>query len=320
MTAERMEAVRAQVRARAAEVQSTTPKRRRRASWIVWVLAFMALGGIGFGVAWFVMNPPGGDDPSGSESVASGEGEASGQAGGDESAADASESAGADAAAAADGGSGEAASADAGPAASEEVAVAAVADADESDGGADAGAVAAADAGPSDTAEAAEVAMLAANDAGSDGAPGDAAVAVISSADAAGDGGAVAAADGAGGANAAVVAVADAKAAEKPLVRDPIEATRLNEDGLAARKRGNHEGAIAFYEKALKADPNHVWARYNYACELALAKRSKEALTELTTLYKLGTNDAKKALAAARKDSDFASIKDTGQFFRLTNF
>ncbi len=116
------------------------------------------------------------------------------------------------------------------------------------------------------------------------------------------------------------VATVEVVAPPKPLVRNPIEATRLNEDGLARRKAGDHAGASKLYEQALAADPEHVWARYNYACELALAGRAKDALNELTTLYKLGTADSRRALAAARKDSDFRSIKDSGQFFRLTNF
>jgi len=93
-----------------------------------------------------------------------------------------------------------------------------------------------------------------------------------------------------------------------------------NAAGASAAPAGDHSGALKAYEQAVAADPNHVWARYNYACELALAGRGKEALAELTKLYKLGTADAKRALGAARKDSDFRSIKDTGQFFRLTNF
>ena len=101
---------------------------------------------------------------------------------------------------------------------------------------------------------------------------------------------------------------------------DPKESTRLNDQGLAARKAGDHKAALAAYEKAVQTNPDNVWARYNYACELALAGKKKEALAELTVLYKAGTSDAKRALAAARKDSDFASIRDMGQFFRLTNF
>lgn len=330
LTAQRMEAVRAQVRARAAaEAAVSTDKKKRKPSWVVWLVAFLVLGGIGFGVAWFVMNPPGEGEGDGvqvanteeEEEPATDESEAAADASG-ERAADATggEESDATAIVAAD-------AADAGPTkadatgAEEDVAVAAVDDAS-GDGGTDSAAVAAADTSD-DTAGGADAEMVAAAtdaaDASGDGGDGAAAAADAEPDDAA----VVASADGGAvvGSDAASEAAADAKAPEKePALPNPLEAARLNEDGLALRKKGDHAGALKVYEQAVAADPGHVWARYNYACELALAGRDRDALAQLTKLYKLGTADAKKALAAARSDSDFASIKDTGQFFRLTNF
>lgn len=297
MTADSLEPVRAAVREKAAAVEAAGAgagaegKRKKGASWLVWVMAFLVLGGIGFGVAWFLMNPPGGTAEP--EKVAAEDAAAAGDA--EAAAADAAGETGADAAVAASAdAAGEvaadvaAAAADVAPEATAEVAVAAV--------------DAAADAGAADVAAVASAEVI----ADSAAAVADTQVAAVGATDVA----AVAPAT-------PDVAVVEVVA---PKVRNPIEATRLNEDGLAKRKVGDHAAAMKLYEQALAADPEHVWARYNYACELALAGRSKDALNELTTLYKLDTADSKRALGAARKDSDFRSIKESGQFFRLTNF
>ncbi len=91
MTADSMEAARVEVRAKAAVgggIAAAKPKPKKGASWLVWVLAFVVLGGIGFGVAWLLMNPSGAG-----EAVATAAAEDAGVA-----AEDASEQAGADAA------------------------------------------------------------------------------------------------------------------------------------------------------------------------------------------------------------------------------
>jgi len=297
LSAGSMESARAELRAKAAAQASDLggKQKKKGASWVVWVMAFLVLGGIGFGVAWFLMNPPDGEAVAAADAAAA-----------TEVAEDASEQAAVDAA-------GEAGGAD--------VAVAASADAAQEAVAADM-AAASADVAPE---VAAEVAVAAADVAADAGAAADtvavAAVEVVADTAAA-----VADAQVAAVGMADVVAVvpeapdAAPAAVVVPKVRNPIEATRLNEDGLAKRKAGDHAAALKFYAEALAADPEHVWARYNYACELALAGRPKDALNELTTLYKLDTADSKRALGAARKDSDFRSIKESGQFFRLTNF
>ncbi len=265
------------------QTTTTVPRvtAKKKSSWLVWTLAFVVLGGIGFAVAWFVMNPAGGAAVAAEEVAAAPAEEVQ------EAAADAGEQA-ADVA--------QAAAADV----SEEVAAEAQ--------------VAAAEVAAETVPVAEDVAVAAAEPV----------VEVVDqAAEVAADATVVAAVDVAAVPDSAAEPVADV-VVEKPevvvIVRNPVEATRLNEDGLAARKRGDHAAAMQLYKEALAQDQNHVWARYNYACELALAGRDKDAIGELTFLYKLGTADAKRALSAARKDSDFASIKNLGQFFRLTNF
>ncbi|MFO0745913.1 MAG: hypothetical protein U1F43_09595 [Myxococcota bacterium] len=150
-------------------------------------------------------------------------------------------------------------------------------------------------------------AAVAAVDDAAPAAPADDAAAVV----AAGDAGAVAMAGDA-------VVAGDVVMVAAPKPPNPAEAKRLNEVGFAARKAGDHAGAMAAYKAAVAADADNVWAHYNYACELALAGNSKDALAELVLVYKLDTGESRKALAAARKDSDFASLRDLGQFQRLT--
>lgn len=293
---------------------------KRRSSWAVWVFAFLVLAGIGFGVAWFIINPSGGGGEAGAAAGSDAQGEPV-------------VATSADAAAAADAEL-EVAAADALVEVEPEVTAVA--------GGAD---------GAGEVAEAAEAGAQgdAVLEAAADGlAPGDAAAdGAVALGDGAGDGGvALAGADpdaapgdaggGAAGGDAAApeaAVVSDAQAAaggggappeakppEKVVVRDPAEANRLNEAGLVARKAGDHGRAMSLYAAALEKNPDNVWARYNYACELSLAGRTKEALAELTALYKLGTPESRRALVAARKDADFDAIRGTGQFFRLTNF
>lgn len=274
-----------------------------RSSWVVWLFAFLVLGGIGFGVSWFLINPsssstapeaantPPTPEPTPAPSPEPAEPDAEAKVEPDAAAADGepnaaplpTEIAGADAEA----------QADVQPEVQGEVQVAA--------------------AGADGSTGAAEVA-----DAVADGtAPSDTQLGAAPAADA------LAAAPAE--ADTAQPAQPDTQVAAAPVApaavpRNPAESNRLNEAGLNARKAGDHARAMQLYQEALKFNPDSVWARYNLACELALAGRSKEAFAELTALYKLDTPESRKALAAARKDSDFDSIRDSGQFFRLTNF
>jgi len=297
---------------------STTAK--RGSSWVVWLLAFLVLAGIGFGVSWFLLNPSGGGgaDPA----------RAGAEPADNSPVAVASTATEGDATSAAAPAAPPEVDAEAAPTPDAIVAIAAVA-ADDAIAAAD-DAIAAADpidASP-DAALTPDAIAVAAADA--DAEP-DSALAAVDVGPAPEPDAVGVAADplaDAAGQNAASVADASAqpsptpveptKAAAKP--KNPAEATRLNEAGLKARKADDHDKALALYAEALTHNADNVWARYNFACELALLGRGREALVELTTLYKMDTPDARRALAAARKDSDFASIRDSGQFFRLTNF
>lgn len=284
---------------------------KRKSSWVMWLFAFLVLGGIGFGVSWFLINPSSSStspeaantaptpEPTPAPTPADAEAKAEPDAAVEPEVAAAdgelnaaplpTEIAGADAAA--DAGGDAVAQADVQPDVQGEVQVAAAG----ADGSAGAG-------------EAADVSDTgAASDAQPAAAPAEDAVAA-----------APAQADTAQAVPPDAQVAAPVAPAAVP--RNPAESNRLNEAGLNARKAGDHTRAMQLYQEALKFNPDSVWARYNLACELALAGRSKEAFAELTALYKLDTPESRKALAAARKDSDFDSIRDSGQFFRLTNF
>lgn len=279
---------------------------KRKSSWVMWLFAFLVLGGIGFGVSWFLINPsPSGSAPEAANTAPTPEPAPTAVAADTEAKAE-PDAAAEPEVAAADGepnaaplpteiaGTDAEAQADAQPDVQGEVQVAAAG----ADGatGADEVADTGGDASPASDAQ---LAAAPAEDTVV-AAPAEADTAPPAQPDA------------------QVAAVPVAPPVEVP--RNPAEANRLNEAGLNARKAGDHGRAMQLYQEALKFNPDSVWARYNLACELALAGRSKEAFAELTTLYKLGTPESRKALAAARKDSDFDSIRDSGQFFRLTNF
>lgn len=96
------------------------------------------------------------------------------------------------------------------------------------------------------------------------------------------------------------------------------QAQILNERGLAARRAGQHLRAAKAYQEALELDPLHVWARYNLACELAVLGEYDSALAQLEALARLTSQEARDALRAARKDTDFSKIRDNPRFLRVT--
>lgn len=279
---------------------------KRKSSWLMWVFAFLVLGGIGFGVSWFLINPSStGSAPEAANTKPEPTPEPV--------VADAGAKVEDDAAVEPDAAAAEVAAADGEPnAAPLPTEIAGVDAGGAADVQADAQAdVALAAAGPD-----VELGAGATDTTGDSSPSSDAQLAAAPAGDAVAAVPAEADTTQPGPADVEVAKVAPP--VEVP--RNPAESNRLNEAGLNARKAGDHARAMQLYQEALKFNPDSVWARYNLACELALAGRSKEAFAELTTLYKLGTPESRKALGAARKDSDFDSIRDSGQFFRLTNF
>ncbi len=251
---------------------------KKRTPWLAWVMSFLVLGGVAFGVTWFLTRsstPTPSTEPSDDADATSTQG--------DLASSDVTETASVDATDA--------------RAVSEETKVADAASEVSPE---------ASDAGPAGDAQV---------DGGAGDATSDASEKETASSDVSGD--AAANSDSASEPSATDVAAADSSA-DIAVVRDPAAARRLNAEGFAARKSGDHARARSLYAEALTFNPDDATPRYNLACELALAGEQKEALAALTYLYKLGTPEARKLLAAARDDKDFESLKDLGQFMRLT--
>lgn len=98
---------------------------------------------------------------------------------------------------------------------------------------------------------------------------------------------------------------------------DLDRAKLLNTQGLDLRKAGDNNAAKAKYQEALKVAPGYAPARYNLACELALAGDSKGALKHLEALAASGDPDSLRFVAYAGADSDFSSMRTDPRFQAL---
>lgn len=96
-------------------------------------------------------------------------------------------------------------------------------------------------------------------------------------------------------------------------------AAQLNDLGFAARQRGDRPTAIKYYSEAVLLDPRFELAVYNLACEYALSGKHDLALELLGHLRNLRTPSAKKALAKAKSDPDFKSLKEGAAFRAITD-
>jgi len=115
-------------------------------------------------------------------------------------------------------------------------------------------------------------------------------------------------------------APAAALAVPAPAAPDDGElAKSLNALGFAARKDGDHAAARMLYREALEADADHVWSRYNLACEHALLGEADQALALLQRIADIGGVEADKALFEhAPRDKDFAKLRRDRRFMALT--
>ena len=97
-------------------------------------------------------------------------------------------------------------------------------------------------------------------------------------------------------------------------IRSAREHNRL---GLKSRQHGDNTAARMHYLNALHAAPSYAPARYNLACEYALEGRHSAALTELENLLKQGGFTARRFVAQALVDEDFASIVKDSRFIAV---
>jgi hypothetical protein len=113
-------------------------------------------------------------------------------------------------------------------------------------------------------------------------------------------------------------AVMSAQEREQALVEGDLrKAKKLNTAGYRARKKGDGAAALAAYEQAVAAAPAYGRARLNYACELSLAGRQDEALSQLVWLYRTGRDEDLDLVAAATSDTDLRALWPRPRFKAL---
>lgn len=82
----------------------------------------------------------------------------------------------------------------------------------------------------------------------------------------------------------------DVSKAEQPQAAEPVvvgwasildpptaDAERLNREGLALHKRGDHEEAVAKFDASLAESPGFAWGRYNKACALSRLGQTRQS-------------------------------------------
>jgi hypothetical protein len=95
-------------------------------------------------------------------------------------------------------------------------------------------------------------------------------------------------------------------------------ARRRNSAGMALHRKGKHNASADRFYQALRFDPAHTLARYNFACALARLGHSARALGILAELKKQGCKRCLEQLKAAASDPDLASLRASPRFKALT--
>ena len=102
-----------------------------------------------------------------------------------------------------------------------------------------------------------------------------------------------------------------------PSKSDKRKANKSFKKGMAAYKKENYEGALGHFLSMLKSAPGWTKTHYNIAAMYALNDNEKKMVEHLYCLRDIGNSDAIKALYKARKDSDFALIRDKSAPFKV---
>ena len=71
-------------------------------------------------------------------------------------------------------------------------------------------------------------------------------------------------------------------------ILDPptADAERLNREGLALHKQGNHKEAVVRFDASLAESPGFAWGRYNKACALSRQGRARESAALMEALLR----------------------------------
>jgi len=98
---------------------------------------------------------------------------------------------------------------------------------------------------------------------------------------------------------------------------DRAYAEELNTAGYRARKQGDNRSARSLYAEAVSQSPDYEMARFNLACEYALARNADAAIAQLEHLWRMGTARALKRLRKIATDSDFERIDNDPRFLAI---
>jgi len=95
---------------------------------------------------------------------------------------------------------------------------------------------------------------------------------------------------------------------------DKAAATRLNEGGMGRYKEKDWSGAAEFFIDALEVNAGAITPRYNLACVFALSGEGDKAIALLQQLKDAGCDKCVQRVESAKKDKDFASVRDDPRF------
>ena len=98
------------------------------------------------------------------------------------------------------------------------------------------------------------------------------------------------------------------------------QARSRNADGMEAYGDGDYAEAARQFESALAADPWHVLAKYNLACQYSLLGRVDDSVRHLDELSRWNIPEADERMARARVDEDFAPMRDDPRFREITGY
>lgn len=91
-------------------------------------------------------------------------------------------------------------------------------------------------------------------------------------------------------------------------ILDPptADAERLNREGLALHKQGNHKEAVVRFDASLAESPGFAWGRYNKACALSRQGRAQESAALMEALLR---EDLPRFRARFFADEDLSALR-----------
>jgi transposase InsO family protein len=105
---------------------------------------------------------------------------------------------------------------------------------------------------------------------------------------------------------------------DTPTRRARKASDRANSKALVALHKGDRSAALAGFDRAVRADPGNLMARYNLACVWALGGQHAAALAELAALKKAGCPACVGRVVRAAKDKDWKALHTSPAFKALS--